>query len=410
MYVLCVCVVCCSFSASSNFFLNSSTFRNQKQQPIKMSSTRTTGVLSPLVVGEMGFKNRVVMAPLTRARTNNVGKVPNDLNVEYYTQRAKAGLIITEGTLISRIAEGWVDVPGIYTDDQVEGWKKVTDSVHEAGGKMFCQLWHMGRQTHSDFHGQTPVSSSPTPMAKEREAHTQKGSKAFETPRALEIEEIAETVKDYARAAAKAKAAGFDGVELHSANGYLLDQFLQSKVNKRTDMYGGSFENSTRIVMEVIDAVSEVFPKEQVGIRVSPNGVFGDVGSPDFREQFNHTIKAIGEKNIGYVCVLDGLSFGFHELGEPYTLKDAKAMLKGSKTKLMGNCGYTKESADEAVSSGVADMIAFGRPFIANPDLVERFENGYELSPLSAQEFWWLPNYGSKGYTTPERYTHSSRK
>ena len=375
-----------------------------------MSSTRSIGILSPFVLGEMELKNRVVMSALTRSRTDNEGKVPNDLNVEYYTQRASAGLIITEGVHISRIADGWVGAPGIYTDAQVEGWKKVVDSVHEAGGKIFCQLWHMGRQTHSDFHGQTPVGASATPMGAESMAHTKKGSKPYETPRALEIEEIAETVKDFGRAAAKAKAAGFDGVELHGANGYLLDQFLQSKVNKRTDMYGGSVENSNRIVMEVIDSVLEVFPKERVGIRVSPNGVFGDVGSPDFREQFDHTIKAIGEKDIAYVCVLDGLGFGFHELGEPHTLKDAKVLLEGSKTKLMGNTDYTKETADEAVSSGVADMIAFGRPFITNPDLVERFENGYELSPPSEQGLWWLSIYGAEGYTTPERYNHSTRK
>eukprot|EP01060_Flectonema_neradi_P025687 TRINITY_DN3449_c0_g2_i1.p1 TRINITY_DN3449_c0_g2~~TRINITY_DN3449_c0_g2_i1.p1 ORF type:complete len:373 (+),score=88.67 TRINITY_DN3449_c0_g2_i1:52-1170(+) len=366
----------------------------------------TSGVLSPVTIGEMNLKNRVVMAPLTRSRTNNEGKVPNDLNVEYYTQRATAGLIITEGTHVSPIATGWVDAPGIYTQEQVEGWKKVIKSIHEAGGKVFCQLWHQGRQTHSDFHGQTPVSSSATPMTKGT-AHTPEGTKPYETPRPLEVDEIAQTVRDFGRAAANAKAAGFDGVEIHGANGYLLDQFMQSRVNKRTDEYGGSVEKRTRFVLEVIDAVLEVFPKEQVGIRVSPNGMFGDMGSDDFREQFTHSIKAIGEKNLGYVCVLDGLSFGFHEKGKPFLLTEAKALLEGSSSLLMGNVGYTKESADEAISSGVADLIAFGRPFITNPDLVERFQNGHELAPLSESSFWWLPNVGAEGYTTPERFNKS---
>ena len=365
--------------------------------------TSLLGVLSPFSLGGMEMKNRVVFSPLTRARSNKEG-IPNELMLEYYVQRSSAGLIISEGTHVSELAMGWVDAPGIFTDEQVKGWKKITEAIHAVGGKIFCQLWHQGRQSHSDFHGQTPVSSSATPMVRDKMFHTRLGEQPYEIPHSMTISEVQEAVNEFRKAALCAKQAGFDGIEVHSANGYLLDQFLQSNVNKRTDCYGGSVENASRFILEVIDAVCEVFPKESVGIRFSPNGVFGDVGSPEYREQFSHTIKSVGEKNIAYVCILDGLGFGFHEFGDPFTLSDCRQLLEGTTTALMGNCGYTKESADEAISSGDADMIGFGRPYIANSDLVERFKNGWELNPPIDRELWSKPDKGAEGYTTPEAY------
>lgn len=351
-------------------------------------------LLQPFRLGDLSLPNRVVMAPLTRGRAGR-DRIPHPLMAEYYVQRASAGLIIAEATTISEQANGWLESPGIYTDAMEAGWRQVTAAVHAAGGRIFLQLWHMGRASHSDFHdGRPPVSASAVKIAGDG-IHTPLGTKPYETPRALETGEIAAVVADYRRAAARARAAGFDGVEIHAANGYLIDQFLQSKTNHRTDDYGGSIEKRTRFLREVVEAVAAEWPARRVGVRISPNGAFNDMGSPDFREQFTHVATLLDRCGLAYLHVMDGLAFGFHQLGAPMTLAEFRRVFGGP---LMGNCGYTFAAAEEAIATGIADMIAFGRPYISNPDLVERLRHGWPLAEPAAMAAWYAPT-GAAGYT-----------
>lgn len=351
-------------------------------------------LLSPYTLRDLELVNRVAMAPLTRGRSGK-DRIPNELMATYYSQRAGAGLIITEATTISPQANGWVNSPGIYTPEMIEGWKAIVDAVHDAGGKIFMQLWHTGRASHSDFHnGDLPVA--PTAIAIEGDGiHTPEGKKPHETPRALETAELSGIVADYATAAVNAKAAGFDGVEIHSANGYLLDSFLQSKTNQRGDQYGASVGNRYRLLDEVVTAVTQVWPANRVAVRLSPNGAFNDMGSPDYREQFTHVMTELNKFGLAYLHVMDGLAFGFHKLGDPFSLADVKKVYDGP---VMGNCGYNFSTATAAVESGDAEMIAFGRPFISNPDLVHRFAEGIELAPDAPMEVWYTPK-GAEGYT-----------
>ncbi len=352
----------------------------------------TKQLLEPFDMHGLTLANRVSMAPLTRARSG-MHRIPNALMAEYYAQRASAGLIITEAASISPQANGWHQSPGIYTDEMVKGWKHVVDAIHARGSRIFLQLWHTGRASHSDFHaGQLPVAPSAIAIVGDG-IRTPIGKKPFEIPRALETDEIPGIVEDYGKAAERAKAAGFDGVEIHSANGYLLDQFLQSKTNHRTDAYGGSVENRSRFLGEVVDAVTGVFPANRVAVRLSPNGVFNDMGSPDFREQFTHVARQLDPYGLAFLHVLDGLSFGFHKLGEPMTLRELRASFHGP---LMGNVGYTQETAEAAIVSGDADLIAFGRPFISNPDLVDRFANNWPLAEPADMSVWY--SFDKQGY------------
>jgi N-ethylmaleimide reductase len=354
----------------------------------------TDHLLQPFHLGELSLPNRVVMAPLTRGRAGSE-RIPHALMAEYYVQRASAGLIIAEATTISEQANGWLESPGIYTDAMEAGWRQVTAAVHAAGGRIFLQLWHMGRASHSDFHGgRPPVSASAVTIAGDG-IHTPLGKKPYETPRALETGEIAGVVADYGRAAARARAAGFDGVEIHAANGYLIDQFLQAKTNRRTDAYGGSVANRARFLREVVEAVTAAWPARRVGVRISPNGVFNDMGSPDFREQFTHVAALLDRCDLAYLHVVDGLAFGFHQLGEPMTLAEFRRVFAGP---LMGNCGYTFAAAEKAIDAGVADLIAFGRPYISNPDLVARLRHGWPLAEPAAMAAWYAPT-GAAGYT-----------
>ncbi|NBW95761.1 MAG: alkene reductase [Planctomycetia bacterium] len=356
-------------------------------------------LLEPFTIGELALPNRVVMAPLTRGRAGTA-RIPNAVMAEYYVQRASAGLIIAEATTISEQANGWLESPGVYTDAMEAGWKGVTSAVHAAGGRIFLQLWHMGRASHSDFHGGSkPVSASAVKIEGDG-IHTPLGKKPYEVPRALETWEIATVVADYRRAAARARAAGFDGVEIHAANGYLIDQFLQSKTNHRTDDYGGSIEKRTRFLEEVVEAVSAEWPARRVGVRISPNGVFNDMGSPNFREQFQHVATRLDRLGLAYLHVVDGLAFGFHKQGEPMTLAEFRRVFRGP---LMGNCGYTFESAEKAVAEGAADLVAFGRPYISNPDLVERLQHGWPLAEPADMAAWYSPT-GARGYTDFPRY------
>ncbi|MCR9293412.1 MAG: alkene reductase [bacterium] len=360
-------------------------------------------LLEPFQLHDLELRNRVVMAPLTRARAG-ASRIPNALMAEYYAQRASAGLIITEATTISEIANGWNESPGIYTDAMMQGWKTIVDTVHARDGKLFLQLWHCGRASHSNFHpGKLPVAPSAIKLQGDY-IHTPQGKQAYEVPHALETAEIHQTIQDYAEAAKRAKAAGFDGVEVHSANGYLLDTFLQSKTNRREDEYGGSIEGRFRMLAEVLQALFQVWPSERVGVRLSPNGAFNDMGSPDFREQFLYAAQQLNTKNLAYLHVMDGLGFGFHQLGKPMTLDEFRGVYSGV---IIGNVGYTRESAVERIGSGAADLIAFGRPYISNPDLVERFANDWELSPEADVSNWYTPG-GAKGYTDFPRAVEAS--
>lgn len=352
-----------------------------------------TTLFDEIHIGDLTLKNRIAMAPLTRGRAGE-SRVPNELMAEYYLQRASAGMLITEATVVSEQGIGWIGSPGIYTGEMVEGWKKVTGPVRDAGSQIFLQMWHCGRASHSDFHdGRLPVSASAVKLEGDQ-IHTPKGKKDFEVPRPLETGEIPVLVDDYRRAAENAKEAGFSGIEVHSANGYLLNQFLDSKTNLRSDGYGGSIENKFRLLGEVLAVVTEVFPAGRVGVRLSPNGVFNDMGSSDYRETYLYTIKELEKMGLGYVHIMDGLAFGFHGLGEPMSLGEFREHYKGT---IIGNCGYTKEEAENRIAAGEADIAAFGRPYITNPDLVERFQNGWPLNPYEDMSLWYTP--GPEGYT-----------
>lgn len=365
------------------------------------SQTNVPHLLSPLD-GGLSLKNRVVLAPMTRARSG-ADRIPNALMAEYYSQRANAGLVITEGTTISPQANGWLHSPGIYTPEQTEAWKPIVDAVRQQEAKIFLQLWHTGRASHSSFQENNQLPIAPSTIKIEgAEAHTPDGKKPYETPRALKTEEIPQVVEEYRASAANAKKAGFDGVEIHGANGYLIDEFLQSKTNQRSDRYGGSVENRYRFLKEIVESILTVWDAGQVGVRLSPNGSFNDMGAPDYRETFTYVIEQLNNYGLGYLHVLDGLEFGFHEQGTPMTLKEIKKIYDGV---LIGNCGYDRTDAEKAIASGNAELIAFGRPYISNPDLVDRFTNNWELNPDADMSVWY--SFDAEGYTDFPTYQKS---
>ena len=353
----------------------------------------TEPLFTPFQLRDLTLPNRIVLAPLTRNRAG-AERIPNAVMAEYYAQRSSAGLLISEATTISPEANGWVDSPGIYTDAMEAGWRPVVEAVHAKGAKIFLQLWHMGRSSHSSFHGGAlPVA--PSAIAIQGDAiHTPIGKQPFEVPRALETAELPRVVEDYRKAAERAKRAGFDGVEIHAANGYLIDQFLQSKTNHRTDAYGGSIENRYRLLGEVTTAVTSVFGAKRVGVRLAPNGIYNDMGSTDYREQFTYAARELNKFGLAYLHVFDNPVFGFHGHGEPMSLADFRKLFDGP---LMGNGGYTGETAAAAIAAGDADLIAFGRPYIGNPDLVERIRNGWPLADAPMET--WYARSGAKGYT-----------
>ncbi len=348
----------------------------------------------PVTIGDLTLDNRIVLAPLTRSRAGEK-RIANPIMATYYQQRASAGLLITEATVISEQGIGWEHSPGIYNDEQMEAWQQVTEAVHQQESLIFMQLWHCGRASHSDFHPHLGLPVAPSAIKLNGDyIHTPEGKQSYETPRVLETDEIRPIIREYRKAADRALEAGFDGVEIHAANGYLIDQFLQSKTNQRNDKYGGSIENRYRFLDEVVEAVLEIFPAHRIGVRISPNGNFNDMGSPDYKETFTYVAEQLSKHGLGYLHVIDGLGFGFHELGEPMTLSHFRNLFDGV---LMGNCGYTKEKAIKAIDNESADLIAFGRPFISNPDLVERFANDWELNPPAEMDVWY--SFGKKGYT-----------
>nr|WP_319492782.1 alkene reductase [uncultured Desulfobacter sp.] len=357
-------------------------------------------LFDPIPMGIYNLKNRIVLAPMTRGRAGSE-RIPNDMMAEYYFQRASAGLLITEATVVSRQGIGWIDSPGIYNRAMVAGWQKVTRKLAPTGTPIFLQIWHCGRASHSDFHnGDLPVSASAVRLEGDG-IHTPLGKKTYEIPRALTIDEIKTTVDDFRKAALNAKEAGFSGVEVHAANGYLINQFLDSKSNLRDDKYGGSLENKYRFLKEVLEAVMEIWSPKQIGVRISPNGVFNDMGSDDYKETFLYAAKELNKLELGYLHVMDGLAFGFHEKGDPMTLSDFRKIYKGI---IIGNCGYTKESAQDRIVNGDADLAAFGRPYITNPDLPERLKNDWPLTPSEDMSLWYTP--GPKGYTDYQAYQY----
>jgi N-ethylmaleimide reductase len=349
-------------------------------------------LLAPFPLGDLSLKNRVVMAPMTRGRAGEE-RMPNQMMAAYYKQRSGAGLIISEGTEISKQGYGWPRTSGIYSDEQENAWKLITNAVHSEGTPIFLQLWHCGRASHSAFHvGELPVAPSAVKIELPY-IHTPHGREPYEVPRALETYEISHIVEDFRRAAQRAKNAGFDGVEIHGANGYLIDTFLQSKTNLRTDKYGGSIPNRFAFLEEVVEAVLAVWPSNRVAVRLSPNGNYNDMGSPDFRETFTHVAARLNDYSLAYLHILDGLDFGRHHYGEPMTLNEFRRIFRNP---LMGNCGYDQEKAETAIRNGDADLISFGRLFISNPDLVDRFKNGWPLAEIPDIATWYAPSH--EGY------------
>jgi len=352
-----------------------------------------------LRVGDITLPNRIIMAPLTRMRSKQPGNIPTELNATYYAQRASAGLIISEATQISQQGQGYPATPGIYSPEQVEGWKTVTSAVHNAGGRIFLQLWHVGRISHSSHqpNGQLPVAPSAIKASGGTYSATWK-QVAFETPRALETEEVPNLIQDYARAAQNAKDAGFDGVEVHGANGYLLDQFLQDGSNQRNDQYGGSIENRARLLLEVIDAVVAVWGAGRVGVRLSPYGTFNDMSDSDPVALFTYVLEQLSSRGVAYAHIIEprastaGSKDGNIE-GVPDTAKVFRNSFKGV---LISAGGYQRNDAMKVVEEGYADAVAFGRLFISNPDLPTRLENGAELTKYDRSTFY---GGAAKGYT-----------
>jgi N-ethylmaleimide reductase len=352
-----------------------------------------------LKLGDITLSNRVIMAPLTRMRSKLPGNIPHQLNATYYAQRASAGLIIAEATQISQQGQGYPGTPGIYSDEQVEGWKLVTNAVHQTQGKIFLQLWHVGRISHPSHqpHGGLPVAPSAIkPSGGTFSADWQ--PVAFETPRALDTSEIPGIVSDYRRGAENAKRAGFDGVEVHGANGYLLDQFLQDGSNQRTDHYGGSVQNRARLLLEVVDQAIAVWGPGRVGVRLSPYGTFNDMCDSDPVALFTYVLSQLSARGIAYAHVIEprSSSAGSQDgniANAPHTAEIFRKAFTGA---LISAGGYNRNEAVKAVQEGTADAIAFGRLFISNPDLPKRLELDADLNSYDRNTFY---GGGEKGYT-----------
>lgn len=353
-------------------------------------------LLTPIQVGRYELPNRMVMAPLTRNRAQ-AGDVPHALNALYYAQRASAGLMITEATQISPQGKGYPATPGIYSTAQVEGWKLVTKAVHDQGGRVFLQLWHVGRISHPTLqpNGELPVA--PSAIAPQGMASTDEGEKPFVTPRALEQDEIPGIIEAYRQGAANALAAGFDGVEIHGANGYLLDQFLQDGSNQRTDEYGGTIANRARLLLEVTEAVVSVWGSYRVGIRLSPTGTFNDVSDSNSEALFRYVVDALNRFNLAYLHLVEP------RWENPATREKTKdlgthffrSIYKGI---LISAGGYDRETGNAVLEAGDADLIAYGRWFLSNPDLPERFATNAPLNPYDRATFYGGDEHGYTDY------------
>jgi len=343
-----------------------------------------TTMFDPIKVGALELPNRIIMAPLTRARAVGAGRVPNDLMVEYYVQRASSGLILSEATAVTPRGVGYADTPGIWSDGQVEGWKKVTAAVHAAGGRIFLQLWHVGRISDPVFlDGEPP--EAPSAIAAKGHVSLVRPKREYATPRALALSEIPRIVAEYRKGAENAKKAGFDGVEIHGANGYLLDQFLQDSTNQRTDEYGGSIENRARLMLEVTDACIEVWGADRVGMHLAPRRDAHDMGDSTPRETFGYVARELGKRGIAFICAREAI-------GEDSLRAHLKKEFGGV---YIANEKLTKESAQQLIESGEADAVAFGVWFIANPDLPQRLNHDAPLNQ-PRPELFYAP--GAEGY------------
>ena len=344
-----------------------------------------TTLFDPLTVGELVLPNRIVMAPLTRARAIGGGRVPNALMAQYYVQRASAGLILSEATSVTPQGVGYADTPGIWSDEQVAGWKLVTDAVHQAGGRIFLQLWHVGRISDPELlDGAAPVA--PSALAARGHVSILRPLRDYVVPRALGLDEIPGVVAAFRKGAENAKLAGFDGVEIHGANGYLLDQFLQDGTNQRTDIYGGPVENRARLMLEVTDACIDVWGAGRVGMHLAPRRDSHDMGDSDPQATFGYVARELGKRGIAFICAREGL--GDDRLG-PYLKQQFGGVY-------IANEKLTKESAEALVRSGEADAVAFGKWFIANPDLPRRLKQDAPLNAARPDRFY---HHSAEGYT-----------
>jgi N-ethylmaleimide reductase len=348
-------------------------------------------LFEPYTLGSLTLSNRIVMAPLTRNRAGP-GFVPGDLAAEYYGQRASAGLLISEATQISRQGQGYQDTPGIYAPAQIDGWRKVTTAVHAKGGRIFLQLWHVGRVSHIDLQENGAAPVAPSAIRAETKTFVNNGFVDVSAPRALELEELPSIVEDFRKAAANAVAAGFDGVEVHGANGYLLDQFAKDGANARTDSYGGSIQNRARLMLEVTAAVVEEIGAERTGVRISPVSPANGVSSSDAQGQFDYIVDQLDALGIVYIHVVEGATGGPRDVA-PF---DFGSLRRRFRNTYIANNGYNLDLATSHLTEGRADLFAFGRPFIANPDLVERLQIGAPLAQINPATLY---GGGASGYT-----------
>jgi len=366
-------------------------------------------LFSPLQVGPYLLNHRIVMAPLTRMRAEKESFAPRPLNAEYYGQRATpGGLIIAEASPVMSTGRGNAGTPGIYSDRQIEGWRDVVNEVHDKGGVIFLQLWHVGRVSHSSFQpgGALPVAPSAVPISETLKTMTADGKVvSYETPRALETSEIAGVIDSFRQAAINAREAGFDGVEIHGANGYLIEQFLQSHTNLRTDRYGGSIENRARLLMEIAQAVIEVWGADRVGVRLSPYGVANDSGEADPMPLYSHVIRALDPSGLAYLHFIEPRSSGagraeVNHQNVPSAMVLFRPIWRGV---LISAGGFTGETAEAAIADGHADAIAFGRIFISNPDLPRRLREGFPLTPYNRATFYGGEEIGYTDYPVHDR-------
>ncbi len=349
-------------------------------------------LFEPYKLGDLTLPNRIVMAPLTRNRAG-AGLVPTDLTAQYYAQRATAGLLITEASQISPEGQGYQDTPGIYSPEQIAAWKKVTQAVHDAGGRIFLQAWHVGRISHTSLQpgGKAPVA--PSALRANSKTYVNNGFAEVSEPRALDLSEIPALVESYRVAAANTIAAGFDGIEIHAANGYLLDQFLRDGANKRTDAYGGSIENRARLLLEVMAAVIKEIGAARTALRLSPVSPANDLADSNPQALFNYVIEQLETLKPVYIHVVEGATGGPRDVAPDFDFEALRQRYSGA---WMVNNGYDKALAERALADGKADLVAFGRPFISNPDLVERLRRN---APLNALDGSTLYGGGAHGYT-----------
>jgi N-ethylmaleimide reductase len=365
-----------------------------------MSTDTAQKLFTPVQIGAVQLGHRVVMAPLTRSRSEQPGDVPNDLMVQYYTQRASdGGLIISEATTISIAGRGWFGAPGLYSDAQVVGWRKITDAVHAKGSRMFSQLWHTGRSSNVETTGgATPVSASVNPAYWDDTSHLVSAPSGWVTAsphRALDISEIPGIVEDYRKAAERAKAAGFDGVELHAANGYLLDQFLQDGSNQRTDAYGGSVENRSRFLLEVVEALVSVWGGDRVAVRIAPGGRWNGMSDSNPTALYNYLVAELNRFGLAYLHIIEPRVKGNVVVAEGQAPVATQQLRKVFKGKIVAAGGFEPETAEAVVASGDADLVAFGRHFVANPDLPERIRQKLPLNEHDRDTFY---TFDAKGY------------